>query len=409
MNRNILYRNTGKGTFEDATSRAGIQNPMWSVAAGWFDYDNDGWLDLFIVNYAKWSLADDRFCGDKERNVRVYCHPKYFEGLPNTLYRNRGDGTFEDVSAKSGILKHVSRGMSVAFADYDQDGYMDAFVTNDKLPNFLFHNRGNGKFEETALSAGAALLEHGKPVSSMGVDFRDYDNDGLPDISVTALAGETFPLFHNDGAGVFSDSTIISRLNVLSAPRSGWSNGLFDFNNDGWKDLFSANSHVNDRIELFEATQYKQPNSIFANLGAGTFRDVSGDAGEGFGAARAHRGSAFADFNNDGRMDIVVTSLGEPLELWENVSPTDNHWLLVKLIGRRSNRDGIGARLRIGNQGNLMTTSVGYASSSHHGVHFGLGKVDKIDKIEIIWPGGKVQVLRNVTADGVLQVREPEQ
>jgi len=198
-------------------------------------------------------------------------------------------------------------------------------------------------------------------------------------------------------------------LSRLSSPRSGWSNGLIDFNNDGWKDLFSANSHVNDRIELFEATEYKQPDSVFVNLGGGKFRDVSAEAGEGFDAARAHRGSAYADFNNDGRMDVIVTALGEPLELWENISPQDNHWLYLKLAGTRSNRDGIGARIRIGSQGNLMTTSVGYASSSYHGVHFGLGKTEKIDKIEIGWPSGKVQVLRDVPADQVLQVREPQQ
>ena len=407
VNRNILYHNTGKGKFEDATVRSGIRSPLWSVAAGWFDYDNDGWLDLFIVNYAKWSLAYDRFCGDREKNLRVYCHPKYFEGLPNTLYRNRGDGSFEDVSAKTGILKHASKGMSVAFADYDQNGYADAFVTNDTLPNFLFRNRGNGTLEETALAAGAALLEHGKPVSCMGVDFRDYDNDGLPDIGVTALAGETFPLFRNDGKGFFTDATFISGLSVLSAPRSGWSNGFFDFNNDGWKDLFSANSHVNDLIEQFEATQYKQPNSVFANMGGGRFRDVSRDAGEAFQAPKAHRGSAFADFNNDGRMDVVVTALGDEAELWQNASSNDSHWLLVKPIGTRSNRDGIGARIRIESQSNLMTTSVGYASSTHHGVHFGLGKISKIAKIEIVWPSGKVQVVRDVAADQVLQIREP--
>src|SRR4029450_8684336 len=208
-------------------------------------------------------------------------HPRYFQALPNTLYRNRRDGTFEDVSLRAGILQHAGKGMSAAFADYDLDGFVDAFVTNDNLPNFLFHNRGNGAFEETGLLSGTALLEHGRPVSSMGVDFRDYDNDGLPDISVTALAGETFPLFHNDGGGFFSDKTFFTGLGPLSSPRSGWSNGFFDFNNDGWKDLFSANSHVNDRIELFEATEYKQPNSVFANLGAGKFRDVSGEVGGG--------------------------------------------------------------------------------------------------------------------------------
>ncbi|HEY3128666.1 MAG TPA: CRTAC1 family protein [Acidobacteriota bacterium] len=409
VRRNILYHNTGRGTFEDITARAGIKSDVWSVAAGWFDFDNDGRLDLFVVNYAQWSPEFDRFCGDQNRNIRVYCHPKYFEGLPNRLYRNRGDGTFEDVSEKAGILQHVGRGMSVAFADYDQDGYMDVFVTNDNMPNFLFHNRGNGTFEEVGLTAGAALLDHGKPVSSMGVDFRDYDNDGLPDISVTALAGETFPLFHNEGRSLFRDATYSSRLAAMSVKLSGWSNGFFDFNNDGWKDLFTANSHVNDRIESFEATKYKQANAVFANMGDGTFRDMSTVAGESFQTARAHRGSAFADFNNDGRIDVVVSALGEPAELWENISPPEYHWLVIKLTGSASNRDGIGARVRIGNQTNIMTSAVGYASSSHSGVHFGLGKAEKVDKLEIFWPSGKVQVLKDVNTNQELQIREGNQ
>src|SRR5438445_37431 len=266
--RNILYRNLGNGKFEDVTEKAGIKSDKWSVAAGWFDYDNDGWLDLFVVNYAHWTPDFDRYCGERDRNLRVYCHPKYFEGLPNTLYRNRRDGTFEDVTAKAGIASHIGRGMSVAFANY------------------------------------------GLPVASMGADFRDFDNDGLSDLSVTALAGETFPLFQNLGRGSFQDATHKSRLAALSTTRSGWSNGFFDFNNDGWKDLFTANSDVNDLIDLFGFTHYKQPNSLYANLGNGTFRDVSSEAG--FDLARAHRGSAFADFDNDGKIDVVVSALGEP-------------------------------------------------------------------------------------------------
>jgi len=404
--RNILYRNTGKGSFQEVTAKAGLKSELWSVAAGWFDYDNDGRLDLFVVNYANWSAAFDRFCGDTAKKVRVYCHPKWFEGLANTLYRNRGDGGFEEVSARAGIAAHIGRGMSVAFADYDQDGFLDAFVTNDNLSNFLFRNRGDGTFEEAALPAGVALLDHGRPVSSMGVDFRDYDNDGWADINVTALAGETYPLFRNLGQGAFRDATISSRLGPLSSPRSGWGNGFFDLNNDGWKDLFTANSHVNDRIELFEATEYRQPNSIFVNLG-GTFRDGSAEAGEGFRSAAAHRGSAFADFNSDGRIDLVVTALGEPAELWENVSPAENRWLLLKLEGTRSNRDGIGARIRIGSQHNHMTTAVSYASSSHDGVHFGLGKAETIDRLEVHWPSGAVQPIEGVKTNQVLELREP--
>jgi hypothetical protein len=402
VNRSILYRNLGNGQFEDVTEKAGIQSDRWAVAAGWFDYDNDGRLDLLVVHYARWP-ADDRYCGDATRGLRIYCHPKYFDGLPATLYRNRGDGTFQDVSKESGIARYAGRGMSVAFADYDGDGFMDAFVTNDNMPNFLFHNRGNGTFEEVALTAGVALPDLGRAVASMGADFRDYNNDGLPDIAVTALAGETFPLFRNLGKGAFTDAGYASKLGPLSIPHSGWGIGLFDFNNDGWKDLFTANSHVNDLVEQSESARYKEPNSVFLNLGNGTFRDVSAEAGQV--ARRAHRGSAYADLNGDGRIDVVVSCLGEPAEVWENLGPAGN-WIVLKLVGVRSNRDGIGARLRIGDQYNHMSSAVSYASSSHAGVHFGLGKLARIPKIEIRWPSGAVQVLEDVKVNQVLSVRE---
>ncbi len=394
--RNILYRNLGNGKFEDITEKAEIKSDKWSVAAGWFDYDNDGLLDLFVVNYAKWTPAFDRFCGDSTKGIRIYCHPKYFEGLPNTLYRNRGDGTFEDVSVKSGIARHIGRGMSVAFAG------QDVFVTNDNLPNFLFHKKGDGTFEEIGLEAGVAMLDHGKPVASMGADFRDYDNDGLPDIAVTALFNETFPLFKNLSKDAFRDATFSSKLGLASTQHSGWSNAIADFNNDGWKDLFTANSHVNDRVELFEPTHYKEPNSIFLNQGNGTFSEVAAMPG-----AKAHRGSAVADFDGDGKLDVVVSALGEPAELWHNTSAGGNHWLIVKLVGSKSNRDGMGTVVRVGNQVNHMTSAVGYASSSHYGVHFGLGAMAKIDKIDVRWPSGRTQVLTEVRADQVLTIREP--
>jgi enediyne biosynthesis protein E4 len=401
---NILYRNRGDGTFEEVTAKSGIQSKLWAVAAGWFDYDRDGHLDLFVVNYASWTPAFNRFCGDAARNLRVYCHPKYFEGLPNTLYRNLGNGTFEDVTTKSGIGTHIGRGMSVAFADYDDDGYPDAFVTNDNLPNFLFRNRGDGRFEEVALAAGVALLDHGKPVASMGVDFRDYDNDGRPDLTITALFGETFPLFRNAGRKTFTDATYPSKIGILSAAHSGWCNGFADFDNDGWKDLFTANSHVNDRVEHFEPTTYKAQNTVFANRGDGSF--AVSDAG--LRSARAHRGCAFADFDRDGKLDIVVSSLGEPAELWHNVSPAANHWLILKPIGGAGNRDAVGARIRLLNQTNHQTTAVGYASSSAAGVHFGLGGTARIPVVEIRWPSGKVQRLTAVATDQVLVVREAE-
>jgi enediyne biosynthesis protein E4 len=403
VNRNTLFHNIGNGHFEDVTVKAGIQSGEWAVAAGWFDYDRDGKLDLWVVHYAKWSPDYDRYCGDQQRGLRIYCHPKYYEGLASTLYHNRGDGTFEDVTERAGLAKYAGRGMSVAFADYDQDGWPDVFVTNDNMPNFLFHNLGNGAFEEVALVAGTALRDDGKPVASMGVEFKDYDNDGLPDLFVTALAGETFPLFRNLGKGSFTEATHTSRLGSLTLKHSGWGLGLFDFNNDGWKDLFTANSHVNDLVEKFEPAVYREKNSVFANAG-GTFRDVSDEAG--LAPVKAHRGAAFADFNGDGRIDAVVSALGETAELWENVSPGAQHWIALRLVGTKSNRDGIGARVRLGTQFAEMTTTVGYASSADVPLHFGLAGTAVIPKIEIRWPSGIVQTLSDVKADRVVEVTE---
>lgn len=403
VNGSTLYHNLGNGRFEDVTEKAGIKNKGWAVAAGWFDFDRDGKLDLWVVHYTKWQLPDDRFCGDSNRGIRVYCHPKYYQGLPSTLYRNRGDGTFEDVTDRAGIGQFAGRGMSVAFADYDHDGYPDAFVTNDNMPNFLFHNKGNGTFEEVGLLTGTALRDTGKPVASMGVEFKDYNNDGQPDIIFTALAGETYPVFKNDGKGSFLDATYLSRLGAAAVVHSGWGLGLFDFNNDGWKDLFTANSHVNDVVEQFESHVYKEKNSVFVNTG-GTFKDVSDAAG--LNLIKAHRGAAFADLDADGRIDAVVTSLGEPTELWHNVSSPAQHWIDLRLRGIKSNRDGIGAVIRIGDQYAEMTTTVGYASSADSAVHFGLGSAATVRKISIDWPSGTKQVLTNVKADQILDVVE---
>jgi enediyne biosynthesis protein E4 len=403
VNRNILYRNRGDGTFEDVTAKVGIQDNQWGVAAGWFDYDNDGKLDLLIVHYSDTPLQD-RFCGNREKNIRIYCHPKYFNPLPSTLYHNRGDGTFEDVSKKSGIAQYAGRGMSVAFADYDGDGLMDIFVTNDNMPNFLFHNLGKGKFEETALLAGVALPDRGQPVSSMGADFRDYDNDGLPDIAVTALAGETFPLFRNNGQGLFNDATYATKIGPLSNGHSGWGDMFVDLDNDGWKDFFTANSHVNDRIEAFESHAYKEANSAFRNA-AGKFTDETPPAMKA--VRRAHRGAAFGDFDGDGRVDVVVSSLGEAAELWRNTTTNAGNWVAFRLKGTRGNRDGIGARIRVGKQWNEMTSAVSYASSSLVPVYFGVGKEHELEAVEIRWPSGRVQQLHHVPVNRIVDVSEP--
>ncbi|MBV9679894.1 MAG: CRTAC1 family protein [Acidobacteriaceae bacterium] len=405
VDHNLLLHNRGNGTFEDVTEKAGIASGQWAVAAGWFDYDNDGKLDLIVIHYSKTPMQD-RYCGDRDRNIRIYCHPKYFEPLPATLYRNLGSGKFEDVTQKSGLAQYAGRGMSVAFADYDGDGYMDVFVTNDNMPNFLFHNRRNGTFEEVGLLSGVALPDRGQPVSSMGVDFRDYDNDGLPDIAFTALAGETYPLFQNIGHDTFTDATYTSRIGPLSTNHSGWGIGLIDFNNDGWKDYFAANSHVNDRIEAFESHVYKEANNVFLNTG-GKFSDATPAAMKA--AMSAHRGAAFGDFDGDGKVDVVVSSLGAPSELWHNTTTESGNWVEFRLQGVRSNRDGIGAVIRVGKQWNEMTSAVSYASASLGPVHFGLGAVSEVNDMEIRWPSGRIQKLQHLPVNRVIDIKEPEQ
>ena len=409
--RNQLLHNRGDGSFEDVTERSRLGSGEWAAAAGWFDYDTDGRLDLLVINYVRWSAEGGRFCGDQSKGVRIYCHPRYFEGLPNRLYRNRGDGTFEDVSATSGIARHVGKGMSVAFADYDHDGDMDAFVTNDTVPNFLFRNNGDGTFSEAALTAGVAVPESGRPISGMGTDFQDYDNDGWEDIHLTGISSETFPLFRNDSSarpGTFVDATATSGIGRMSARLSGWCSVMADVDNDGDKDLFTANSHPNDRIERSEGLGWQQSNSLFVNGGKGRFHDATVESGLG-DAVAVHRGCAVADFDADGRSDIVVLVLGGQAELWHNESANGNAWLAIDLTGTRSNRDGIGARVTVAGQVRTMTTAAGYASSSHAGVHFGLGagSPDAVT-VRVEWPSGVNQVVENVGLNRVVEIREPK-
>ena len=419
VRQNQLLRNRGDGRFEDVTAHAAIASGEWAVAGGWLDYDNDGRLDLFVVNYLQWSPETNRSCGDDERGIRIYCHPRVFQGLPNRLYRNRGDGTFEDVSARAGILEHVGKGMSVAFADYDHDGRLDVFVTNDTVPNFLFHNKGDGRFEEIALTAGVSVPDTGRAISSMGVDFQDYDNDGWEDLHLTALTGETFPLFRNDtgsGRAGFVETTHSSGLARLTVKSSGWCTAFVDLDNDGLKDIFTANSHVNDRIGDFEAVAFEQPNSLLLNTGGGRFRDATDEAGLGTASA-THRGCGIADLDRDGRLDVVVLALGKPAELWKNASARpsgspstarDHHWLFVRLVGVKSNRDGIGARVSIGKQTRTMTSAVGYASSSHGPLHFGLGADGSPVRVDVLWPSGTRQSLDGVKVDQVLEIKESD-
>jgi enediyne biosynthesis protein E4 len=401
VNRNILYRNKGDGSFEDVSAKAGVTNDgRWAVAAGFLDYDNDGRLDLFIVNYVKWDSAKEPFCGDAKQAHRTYCHPKFYEGLSNILLHNNGDGTFTDVSAASGIAKHTGKGMGVAFADYDEDGRVDVFVANDTVPNFLFHNEGNGRFEETGFLAGVAMNNDGRALSSMGVDWRDLDNDGRPDLFVTALSNETFPYYRNQGKGVFADVTYQSKIGAATLPLSGWGAGIYDFDNDGRKDIFAACGDVQDNTEVYSSRKSRQPNLLLLNRSDGSFVPRT------FEPASMYRGAAFADFDGDGRIDVIVTRLNERAMLLRNAMSTTNHWIGLQLEGTKSNRHGIGARVRVGKQWNHVTTSVGYASSSQREVHFGLGKEGTVEQIEIRWPSGVTQIVENPAVDQLLKVRE---
>jgi hypothetical protein len=417
VNRNTLYRNRGDGTFEDATARAGLSpsgegRKPWSIGAGWFDYDNDGDVDLFVVNYVVWDPSREKPC--LIGKSRTYCHPRYYEGLPNSLYRNNGDGTFTDVSAVSGIGSHTGKGMSAAIIDVDQDGRLDVFVGNDTVPNFLFRNEGGGRFREIGLTSGVAFNDDGRAVSSMGADARDIDNDGREDIFVTANNNETFPLFLSLGKGIFSDVTYASRVGKHAMTFTGWSNGIYDFDNDGHKDLFAACGAIDDNVEEFSHRKSKHRNLVLANTGDGRFADASDAAGPDFQTVGRHRGAGFADFDGDGRVDVVVSRIGERAELFRNVSGGSNHWIAFRLRGRRSNRDGLGAMIQLRSasgksQWNRSSTTVGYASASESAVRFGLGGDRAALAIEIHWPSGVRQRLANVTGDRFITVEEAEE
>lgn len=407
-----LLRNRGDGSFEDVTAKAGLpETGKWSVAAGWFDFDNDGLLDLFVVHYVAWDPAAEIYCGTPAneaihaKGYRQYCHPGNYRPMANALYKNLGNGKFQDVSVESGISEKLGKGMGVAFGDFDGDGRLDIFVANDTVPSFLFHNEGNGKFREMAFEAGVATDSDGKPISAMGVDFRDYDNDGRDDLVITALSNETFPLFRNQGHGQFADTTYSSGVGKASLPWTGWGTGMFDFNNDGWKDVFVAGGHVMDNAERSSSRKSRQRNMVFRNSGAGHF-EISYLDGEAL-----HRGAAFGDFDRDGRVDVVVTRLNEQPIVLRNTSPAGN-WIAFQLVGHRSNRDAIGASLHVisasGEQWNRVTTSVGYGGSSDRVVHFGLGKDTEVLDLEIRWPSGLVQKLHGIPANHFESIHEPE-
>ncbi|MGA3010007.1 MAG: CRTAC1 family protein [Terracidiphilus sp.] len=414
VNRNQLFHNNGDGTFTDVTEKARVggfipnQGKALSVAAGWFDYNNDGYLDLFVVNYLNYDIKTAKSC--PTNGVQSYCSPNEFQGTANILYRNNGDGTFTDVSEQSHISQYIGKGMGLAFADYDDDGFTDIFITNDTFQNYLLHNNGDGTFTDVAMWAGVQYNESGKTVAGMGVDFRDIDNDGKPDVFHTAMFGDSFQLYHNNGDGQFQDISGASGITRISSRLTAWSTGIFDFDNDGNKDIFSANSEINDNSMEIAHRPYALSNGLFRNRGDLSFEEVSSTAGKGFLLPAAHRGAAFGDLNNDGKIDIVVTALNDTPQILINRTQTFNHWIILNLVGTKSNRDGLGTKVKIttshGSQFNHATTAVGYNSSSDKRVHFGLGDATVIDRIELSWPSGIKQVLSNVKADQILTVTE---
>jgi enediyne biosynthesis protein E4 len=399
--KNVLYHNNGDGTFTDVTAKAGVAAGGWSVSAGFLDYDNDGHLDLFVARYLDWSFEKSKWCGRPQEPM--YCPPGDFGSIANVLYRNRGDGTFEDVSVPSGIAAKKGHGLGVAFADYDGDGFTDIFVANDAIDQFLFHNNGNGTFTECGLNSGAALTETGGTASGMGVVFQDYDNDGLPDILVTQLPNGPYVIFHNDGHGSFSAQELEAGFGVLSGKVSGWGVGLEDFNNDGWKDVFIVQGHVFDNVHMYdESLWYREPPLLALNHHG---RFERGNAGSDVPVPG--RGAAFGDLNNDGWMDVVTMALGQRPMLYLNRGG-DSRWLTITLRGTKSNRDGFGARVEVNGQVRFATATGSYLSSNDKRLHFGLASARTAD-IDIRWPSGIRQSLRGVKADQFIMIEESAQ
>ncbi len=405
---NILYRNNGDGTFTDVTAEAGVAGGGWSTSAAWVDYDNDGRLDLVVARYLTWDFSDI-WCGERQEGHRAYCHPDTFKPTTLLLFHNEDGKHFREVSKQAGLTM-PGKGLGVAIADYDHDGYPDIYVANDSVPEFLFHNKRNGTFEEVALESEVAVDGDGRTYAGMGVDFSDYNNDGWPDLIVTNLGNDKYALYTGSREGTFTYSSYTSGVASISLLHSGWGVRFVDYDNDGWKDLLIAQGHVLDTIALTNpALHYKEPPALLRNAGRG-FVDVSKESGPIFSDRWAGRGLAIGDINNDGRLDAVITTNNGPAYILRNETSTSNHWLTVKLIGSKSNRDGIGAVVKMmtpsGIQYQTVSTGGSYCSSSDVRTHFGLGAEMKIADIEVRWPSGIVQHVTNVDADQILTIKE---
>jgi hypothetical protein len=410
--RAILYHNNGDGTFTDVTAKAGVADDgEWSTSAGWFDYDKDGWLDLVVTNYIEWTPKNNLWCGDRKPGYRSYCNPNNYKGQKTRLYHNNHDGTFTDVSDKSGVGLPESKGMGLVLADFNNDGWPDIAIANDTWPNFLFQNNHDGTFTDVSLISGLAASEDGRYEAGMGIDAADVDGDGFLDIYITHLDMELNRLYHNNGDGTFTDDTYGSGIGNKAILLSGVSAKFIDYDNDGWPDIVQANGAMVDNVSLYQSlVSYKEPLLMFHNLGKGRFEKSSDSLGPDFTRPVAGRGLATADFNNDGGVGIAVNVRGDFPEILRNDGGNSNNWLEVLLIGTKSNRDGIGSVLKLTSGGVVQVDQAkggtSYMSASDPRIHFGLGKRAKVESLVITWPSGQVDKLTNLPIDKIIAVKE---
>ncbi len=407
---NQLFHNNGDGTFSDVTVKAGVAAGAWSSSAAWLDYDKDGWLDLFVVHYLEYDTKNAPYCGFKREGYRMYCDPQQFDGMPALLYHNNKDGTFTDVSRKAGIANPAGKGLGVAVGDLDLDGWPDIFVTNDGVRNFLYRNKGDGTFADVTYSALVGFDTNGKPMAGMGTEITDYDGDGLPDIFMTAFSREYNTLFHNLGKLRFEDVTLKAGLESGFLTLA-FGTKLFDFDNDADLDIYCTNGHVTDNVELYDPSlSYKQTDLLYENIGGGRFKDVSAESGPAFRIKHVGRGAAVGDFDNDGDLDIVVADCGGPPLLLRNDGGNRNHWIAIRAQGRESNRFGVGSKVRVTSGGRTQLREINpagsYLSTSDIRLYIGLGTETTVARLEIEWPSGKKQTLQDLPANQTLQLDE---